>query len=233
VLNELELTGRARTHIIQRDDLRAALHERALEPFLDMRSDAAREGISISIVSGFRDFSAQQRIWDLKYRGERPLYDAAGSVREHAALTSTELIEAIACWSAVPGASRHHWGSELDVIDAAALPEGYRVALLPQEAEPGGVFHALHAWLDAHMGRFGFFRPYSTYRGGVFPEPWHLSYAPVSLPALDALTCELLESALAASDIEGKPDVLARLPEIHERYVINVDRPPADVCLLR
>ena len=34
-------------------------------------------------------------------------------------------------WSALPGASRHHWGSEFDVFDLAALPEGYRVQLLP------------------------------------------------------------------------------------------------------
>ena len=50
----------------------------ALEPFLDMKADAARDGIDIAITSGFRDFAAQQRIWDMKYRGERPLYDADG-----------------------------------------------------------------------------------------------------------------------------------------------------------
>ena len=32
MLNDLELTGRARTHVVQRDDLRAALLAEALEP---------------------------------------------------------------------------------------------------------------------------------------------------------------------------------------------------------
>ena len=225
MLNPLELTGRVRTHVVQRDDLSAAIHAAALEPFLDMRADAARAGIDIAIVSSFRDFAAQQRIWDLKYRGERPLYDADGNLREHATLSEEELVEAILCWSAVPGGSRHHWGTELDVVDAAAMTEGYRVRLVPEEARPGGVFHALHCWLDANMTRYGYFRPYATFRGGVLPEAWHLSYAPVSLPALHALTPEVLAEAIESSDMLGKDIVVRRLRQIYGRYVANVDRP--------
>lgn len=223
MLNALELTGRARTHVVQRDDLRAAIHYAVLEPFLAMKADAARAGIDIGIASGFRDFAAQQRIWDLKFRGERPLYDAAGNLRDHAALAPADLLEAIACWSAVPGGSRHHWGSELDLIDLAAMPEGYRVQLLPGEAAPGGIFHTLHCWLDANMARYSFFRPYRTFRGGVFPEPWHVSYAPVSGPALDALTAEILAEAIAASDMLGKDVVLERIGDVYRRYVANID----------
>jgi LAS superfamily LD-carboxypeptidase LdcB len=225
MLDELELTGRTRSHVEQRDVLRAALHRAVVEPFLAMSADAAREGIDIAVASGFRDFEAQQRIWDMKYRGERPLYDAEGNVREHAALAEAELVEAILCWSALPGASRHHWGTEIDVYDRAAMPQGYRLRLLPQEAAPGGLFHRLHCWLDAHMDRYGFYRPYATYRGGVLPEPWHLSYAPVSVPATRALTLELLERAVSTSTVLGKRHVLGRLAEIHERYVRSVDMP--------
>ncbi len=170
MLNELELTGRARSHVVQRDDLGAALQRDTLESFLAMREAAAREGITIEIVSAFRDFSAQQHIWDRKFRGERPLYDVNGNIVDHARLNDEELIDAIVCWSAVPGGSRHHWGTEVDVIDRAALPEGYRVRLLPDEAAPGGVFHHLHQWLDKNSASFGFYRPYRAYRGGVYPE---------------------------------------------------------------
>ncbi len=228
-LNDLELTGRARTHVVQRDELRAAIHAAALEPFLAMQADAAREGIAIGVTSAFRDFAAQQAIWDRKFRGERPLYDATGCVRAHAELSTSELIEAIACWSAIPGASRHHWGSELDVIDLAAMPEGYRVQLLPGEVAPGGVFHVLHQWLAANMVRYGFFCPYRTFRGGVFPEAWHLSYALVSLPALEALTPVLLGDAIRASDMLGKDYVLERIADLHTRYVANIDAAPSDI----
>src|SRR4051812_39076647 len=116
MLNELELTGRARTHVVQRDDLHAAVHPAALAAYLALRADAARAGIDVAITSGFRDFEAQQRIWNLKWRGDRPLFDDAGEPRDHAALGPFELMEAILCWSALPGGSRHHWGTELDVV---------------------------------------------------------------------------------------------------------------------
>lgn len=225
MLNELELTGRARTHVVQRDDLKAALQPDALAALLAMKADAARAGFDVEIVSAFRDFAAQQRIWDMKFRGERPLYDAHGKVRNHAELAPLELIEAIACWSAVPGASRHHWGTEIDVIDRAAVPQDYRVRLLPEETEPGGVFHALHCWLDEHMSRYDFYRPYRTYRGGVLPEPWHLSYAPVSIRALESLTPEVFADALATSAILGRDILLSQIDALYRRYVVNVDAP--------
>ena len=229
MLNDLELTGRARTHVVQRDDLEAAVHPQALEAFLAMKADAAGAGIDMAITSAFRDFEAQQRIWNLKWRGERTLYDADGNAREHAALSPEELMEAILCWSALPGASRHHWGTEIDVVDAAAMPEGYRVQLLPSEAAPGGVFHPLHCWLDANMAPYGFFRPYRSFRGGVHPEAWHLSYAPVAVPALAALTPKLVADAVAASEMLGKDAVLERIEELHARYVANVDPPDTTV----
>jgi len=225
MLNELELTGRARSHVVQRDDLKAALQRDALEPFLAMKAAAAREGIEIEIVSSFRDFAAQQRIWDTKYRGERPLYDSHGKVRDHAALDAAALVDAIVCWSAVPGGSRHHWGSEIDVIDRAAVPSGYRVRLLPSETQAGGVFHRLHQWLDENMALYGYYRPYRTSRGGVFPEPWHLSYAPVATAAASLLTLELFEQAVLASTILGRELVLQRIEAIYRTYVINVDAP--------
>ncbi len=225
MLNELELTGRANTHVVLRRDLAAALHRDAVSPFLAMKSHAMLDGIYIEIVSAFRDLESQQKIWDRKFRGEYPLYDAHGNVRDHASLTEDELVDAIISWSAVPGASRHHWGSEIDVIDLAALPEGYRVRLVPEEVQEGGVFYALHQWLDANMARFGFFRPYHTDRGGVYPEPWHLSYAPVSTLALDLLTPEVVADAVRASGMLGKAAVLERLGDIHRRYVANVDAP--------
>src|SRR5471032_1687382 len=166
MFNELELTGRAATHVVQRDDIGAAIHSRVWEPFLALKAAAAGDGIDMQIASGFRDFAAQLRIWNMKYRGERPLYDEAGNVRDHASLNASELIEGILCWSALPGASRHHWGTDIDVIDRAAMPENYRYRLVPEEYAAGGVFHRLRVWLDENMARFDFFRPYAEYQSG-------------------------------------------------------------------
>ena len=72
------------------------------------------------------------------------------------------------------------------------------------------------------MQRFGFFRPYRTDRGGVSPEPWHLSYAPVSLPALESLSLSMLPRAGGQSH-RGQAARVARLPEIYTRFMLAVD----------
>lgn len=224
-MNELELTGRARTHIVELESPRCGLHYEAAASFLAMREAAAREGIDLVACSSFRDFDAQLAIWNRKWRGERPLYDRQGRQVDAQNFSETELVELILCWSAIPGGSRHHWGTDVDVIDAAAAPRGTRVDLLPDEYAPGGIFERLSGWLDEHMYRFGFFRPYRFDRGAVGAEPWHLSYAPVSMPALEALGLPTLRRALADSDVAGKNQILARLPEIYTRFLLTIDLP--------
>jgi LAS superfamily LD-carboxypeptidase LdcB len=224
-MNELEITGRIDTHVMQVDEPGCVLHLATVEPFLEMRAAAVEEGIDLVPVSSFRDFEAQRRIWNAKYRGQRTLYDRSGRQLDHGSLNESQLIDAILCWSAMPGASRHHWGTDIDVIDRAVLPDPRAAKLLPIEYSPAGPFAKLNAWLDANMGRFGFFRPYRTDRGGVSPEPWHLSHAPVATGALQQLTESVLRSALEDADVDGKQELLRRLPEIGARYVTSVDPP--------
>lgn len=226
-MNEFELTGRSRTHIIQLDAPRCALHRDAVAPFLALREAAAAAGIDLHPYSSFRDFDTQVLIWNRKYRGERTLYDRGGQVLDAATLSDEQKIDAILTWSALPGASRHHWGSEIDVIDRAAMPEGYNVQLLPEEFAPDGVFGKLAGWLADNLGRHNFFRPYDQDRGGVSPEPWHISYAPVSSMAQTALTVEVVAQALAGADLLGLEGVLPRLEDLHRRYVANVAEIPA------
>lgn len=226
-----QLTGRARDHLVEVAEPRCTLHNEAVAPFLAMRAAAAADGIDLVAVSSFRDFDRQLGIWNAKFRGERPLQDRAGKPLDVLALAPAERVAAILWWSALPGASRHHWGTDIDVIDARALPAGYRLQVIPAEYASGGPFERLTTWLDASMHAFGFFRPYGVDRGGVSPEPWHLSYAPVAARALAAFSVEHLRAALAAADIEGKEAVLEALPGTFTRYVANVDAPP-EVALL-
>lgn len=224
-MNELELTGRARTHVVELNEPRCILHYEAAASFLAMRDAAAGAGIELAARSSFRDFDTQVTIWNRKWAGEKPLYDRSGQLLERSRIADGDAVDAILCWSAVPGGSRHHWGTDVDVVDTAAIPAGYAVELMPQEYAADGIFARLSAWLDANMAHFGFFRPYRTDRGGVSPEPWHISYAPVALPALESLSLSTLRQVLDASAIAGKPHVLARLPEIYTRFLLAVDGP--------
>jgi LAS superfamily LD-carboxypeptidase LdcB len=222
-MNELELTGRARTHIVELEQPRCALHYGVVTSFLAMRDAATAAGIDLVAASGFRDFDRQQALWNRKWRGERPLYDRAGQLLDPAQLDDAARLEAILCWSAIPGGSRHHWGTDVDVIDAAAMPPGYQVQLVPEEYAASGVFARLAAWLPENMGRFGFHRPYATAGCGAGIEPWHLSYSPISAEALEELTLPVLRGAVAASEMLGKAQVLERLPEIYTRFILAVD----------
>ncbi|NLG76663.1 MAG: M15 family metallopeptidase [Xanthomonadaceae bacterium] len=225
-MNELELTGRARTHVVDIVEPPCTLHYEVVASWLAMRDAASADGIDLQARSSFRDFATQVAIWNSKWRGERPLYDREGRLLEREQLDDSQAIDAILCWSALPGGSRHHWGSDVDVVDAAAIRPGDKVELVPSEYAQGGRFEKLADWLDRRMHEFGFFRPYRTERGGVSPEPWHLSYAPVALPALESLSLSMLRHVLEESDIEGKPHVLMRLPEIYTRYLLSIDPPP-------
>jgi LAS superfamily LD-carboxypeptidase LdcB len=202
------------------------LHYEVVAAFLAMRDAAQAHGIDLQAVSSFRDFDRQVVLWNRKWQGERPLYDRSGALLEHGTLSERQLVDAILCWSAIPGGSRHHWGTEIDVTDAAAMPPGYQVQLVPAEYARGGVFAALTDWLDRNMQRFGFFRPYGTDRGGAGIEPWHLSYAPVAAGAMEALSLPVLRAAVAGSSMAGKAAVLDRLPEIYTRFILATDPPP-------
>lgn len=225
MLNSLELTGRTDSHVRAVPELAATLEPATAAGVLSMVGAAQADGIELAVVSSFRDFGRQVGIWNGKFRGERPLLDRGGQPIDPATLDDDARIDAILLWSALPGASRHHWGTDLDVVDRASVPADYLPRLTQAEFAPGGPFHRLNEWLAQNMRRFGFFRPYSTDRGGVHPEPWHLSFAPVAARALASLDREVLADAVSGSRMLGRERVLARLPELYSRYVQAVDPP--------
>ncbi|MCH8894635.1 MAG: M15 family metallopeptidase [Proteobacteria bacterium] len=226
MLSAAQLTGRKDSHVLPVEELGMQLHPLAAQAFLALTAMAADDGIELEAVSAFRTFDTQLEIWNAKYRGDRPLYDADGIELEHSVLNKDELVTAILRWSALPGASRHHWGTELDVIDRAAVPEGYRIRLMKEEFASDGVFWKLGEWLEKRLPETDFYRPYMGFYDGVQREPWHLSFAPVSVQALQSMTVEILKEALAGSDVLGLDIISAQLPEIFSQYVLNVSDPP-------
>jgi LAS superfamily LD-carboxypeptidase LdcB len=224
-VNSDELTGRARSHIVELEDPPCALHAQAAAPFSSLRRAAASAGFDLFAQSGFRDFDRQLAIWNAKWNGTLPINDPAGRPLAAAGLAPPERVRAILHWSALPGASRHHWGTDLDLIDRRALTPGYRVQLTAAEFTPPGPFAALAAWLEDNAARFGFFRPFRGVLSGVQPEPWHYSFAPLAEPARRALEPGLLRAVIEAAPLAGKEFVLERLEEIHRRYAASIDWP--------
>lgn len=219
-LTPSQLTGQSRDHVIQKEGY--ALQADCLKAFESLQEAGREEGLEIQIFSSFRDFKSQCRIWNLKWKGERTLYDPQGQPLDYQSLSETERMKAILHWSALPGTSRHHWGTEIDLYDAKGLSAGQKVELLPYEYAAGGPFAKLNQWMDLHLEEFGFFRPYAQDQGGVQPEPWHISYRSISQLALQSLSKDILLNALAPADLGGKEIILEKLDWILDQYVFNI-----------
>ena len=226
LFDEFEWTGRARSHVRQYSQPRFAARPEVADAFLALREAALDDGINLLPAASWRPFEAQLKIWNRKFSGEATLYDIDGNPRERAGMTLEDVVWGILGWSGFPGATRRHWGTDIDVFDRAALPVGQKPRLLPQEVAPDGVFAPLHAWLDENIARFGFFRPYRRHRGGMFPEPWHLSHAPSAAAALAAFDIDVLARVIRGADeMLGRELALAMLPEIARRHVLDIDLP--------
>lgn len=197
------------------------LHQDTLEPLQILKAEARRAGFELRIVSGYRSFARQLFIWNAKALGQRPVLDEYGEPLDIQQLTDDQLMFAILRWSALPGGSRHHWGSDFDVVDDAAINEDYKIQLTVAETEGEGVFAPMHIWLNEYIvsNNLGFFRPYAIDLGGVAPEPWHLSFAPLAKSLQQHLRPELLYDLLADTDIELKQSVLHNFDEIFERFI--------------
>ncbi|MDX1538649.1 M15 family metallopeptidase [Arsukibacterium sp.] len=215
------LTGCSDSHLSTLADGQL-IHHQMQSAWQQLQQAAAADGIVITIVSAFRSFQRQAAIWQAKCNGLRPVYNLQQQQVAVASLNGMAKLEAILLYSALPGASRHHWGTELDVYDAAAVTSDYRPQLLQSEYQQTGPFYKLNQWLETEAARFGFFRPYKHYRGGVAAEPWHLSYAPVAKPYMQALTLPTLHQCLAQHPVAEQQSVLANLAQLYQTYVINI-----------
>ncbi len=209
------------------------LREETAGAFAALQEDARKAGFELAIASSFRSFARQLTIWNGKASGARPVYDDRGCAVVMVELSPLAQLYAILRYSAIPGASRHHWGTDLDIYDAGAMAPDYALQLSPQEVARGGLFDPLHCWLDeliaAGKSR-GFYRPYGQDRDGVAPERWHLSYAPLSTHCGGQVSSALLQSCWDCKELTEalllRHEIEDQLPHIMERY-ISV---PGDWC---
>ncbi len=217
------LFGLSDEHVILEPRSGQLLHPEALVAFERLCADARTAGFDPQVVSGFRSFERQRTIWNGKAVGLRPVLDSSGAPLDVAQLSPEQTVFAILRWSALPGGSRHHWGTDFDVVDAGAIPVNYRLQLSPQEVADDGIFGPFHCWLDERIAAgqsYGLFRPYAEDRGGVAPERWHLSYAPRAYELQQLLTPERLCEQLQSCELELCDTVCERMDEIFARFVL-------------
>ncbi|WP_337263452.1 MULTISPECIES: M15 family metallopeptidase [unclassified Serratia (in: enterobacteria)] len=212
------LTGRSTEHLAVLSG-NHRLQPAAVEAFRAMQQAANAAGFDLQPASTFRDFDRQLAIWNGKFCGDRPVLDQDSQPIDIMPLSTAERCEAILRWSALPGASRHHWGSDLDIYDPSLLPAEEKLRLEPWEYQEGGYFYPLNQWLTAHMADFGFYRPFTEDQGGVAIEPWHLSYRPLAQEAERLLTPALLLAAWQDKEVAGAQWLAGHLPALFTRFI--------------
>jgi LAS superfamily LD-carboxypeptidase LdcB len=169
------------------------LRKEAHDAFLDMKKAAYGDGIDIKIVSSYRSFERQVAIWERKYL----------KYTEDDGMEPLAAIDKIIEYSTIPGTSRHHWGTEVDIIDGYPKVDGD--VLLPSKFESGGPFENFKKWMDENSERYDFHLVYTDVkkRHGFKYEPWHYSYAPLSIPMLTEFRSKNLLSILEKEQFEG------------------------------
>lgn len=188
----------------------------------------ARAGHDLAVASAWRSYQRQASIYNAKARGERRVVDDHGAPLARALFSDRDWLFAVLRFTALPGTSRHHWGSDLDVYDATALGAA-TLQLEAWEYTAGGPFAALTAWLDERIAADdaeGFYRPFAVDCGGVAPEPWHLSHRPSAGALAGFLNRQLLPDLWAGvvdepaiEPLELGAEVAANLDEIWRRFV--------------
>ncbi|CAD2224405.1 D-alanyl-D-alanine carboxypeptidase [Pseudoalteromonas sp. 3J6] len=221
------ITGQSDAHLVAIQN--HYLHTNIVNDFVALQSAAASAGFDLCIASSFRDFNRQSAIWNAKFSNKRVVLNKAQQAVELNSLSDIEKCTAIMLYSALPGASRHHLGTDLDIFDKRAVSDDYELQLTPDEYQHGGPFAELSQWLDTHLAEFGFYRPYQHDLGGVAPELWHISHIAQSEQLMRHLSVEVLHNCIKESDLLGKDAILTHLPALYERFVLNVS-PPAKRC---
>ncbi len=129
-----------------------------LQAYKSMQQAARKVGVNLLIISAFRSYLDQRKIWNKKYKFASLLTE-----------TDDERLEYVLKYSAPPGFSRHHWGTDIDLNAVSNeyfnTGDGKKVAL----------------WLDENSEKFGFFKVYTkSRRGGHLHEDWHYTFYPTA-----------------------------------------------------
>lgn len=126
--------------------------------FIQMSAAAKKEGILLKIVSGTRNFEEQKAIWEKKWNN-------------NLSLDTPQRAQKILEFSSMPGTSRHHWGTDIDINNVGSSYFNSARGKLEYE------------WLVKNAQQFGFYQVYTRQdagRTGYAEEKWHWSYFPLA-----------------------------------------------------
>lgn len=151
----------------------------------------------------------------------------------HNELSSRQREREILQASSAPGVSRHHWGTDVDIL-----------SLNPANFIEGARLYGDWRWLDAHALDHGFFQPYGSPADGHahMEERWHWSYYPVAQALWEFVRHhprrfeEILHQRWTRLENQWAPRYGPYFDHIRDRwsdYLFNIDVPDTDAEQMR
>ena len=186
------------------------LRKETYESFQKMWAAAQADSITLTIVSATRNFNRQKQIWEAKWTGARKIENGSNAAEKYPDPKTRAL--KILEYSSMPGTSRHHWGTDMDLND------------LDNYTFEHGQGKKVYDWLQKHAAKYGFCQPY-TVKGkdrpnGYNEEKWHWSYVPVA-QQLTNLASQRLDDGMIAG-FQGAES--AKQIGIVEKYVLGINK---------
>ena len=174
-----------------------------------MWAAAKADGIDLKIISATRNFARQKYIWERKWTGVRKIENGADASKKYPAPKDRAL--AILKYSSMPGTSRHHWGTDIDINN------------LTNEYFAEGQGKKEYDWLVANAARFGFCQPYTPKSEkrphGYNEEKWHWSYTPIAKQLTDKAAAELKDELIGGfKGAEAAVEI-----GVVEKYVLGIN----------
>lgn len=167
------------------------------DSFIKMAKHAKEDDINLIVVSGTRNFNEQKRIWERKWNNSTQVSPINKALK---------ILE----YSSMPSTSRHHWGTDIDLIN------------LNNSYFNNGKGLKEYNWLFNNAHKYGFYQVYTDKvngRTGYNMEKWHWSFKPLSDYYLD-----LYLKNLNYSDINGfQGSDIAKEIDVISQYVNGID----------
>lgn len=208
-INATQCCGLDNSHLVSwNEDDRFLGTVQALDALSALKKAAGQAGFELKLCSAWRSFQHQLRIVDAKMQGLRPILDEHEQPLDISSMSVSQRLQAIMRFSALPGFSRHHFGTDFDIYPTNCLPYGTTLQLTAKEYSEGMYFYDFGQWLSQNLERFAFVRPFSG-KGACGYEPWHISFMPQSEICLLSFNMQKSLEALQESQVPWADEACA------------------------
>ena len=191
------------------------LRKETADSLAKLITEAKKNGFSPYVASSYRNYDHQKRIWDNKYV----------KFTQQQKLSPSQAIQKIILYSTIPGTSRHHWGTDFDIIDAAkGIVDN---PLNEKHFNKNGVYHNFKLWMNENAESFGFYEVYTNdkNRKGFNYEPWHFSYLTTSCEMLREYINRNIISQIQSSNIKGSEYLTADfLNKYYSENIMDINK---------